>query len=329
MYDCFTAKNMRWALLMGVGLIGSQLTACGSEEESPTPDVSPTPVNLVGDLPAPPEGALEFYSPEWVIPAKSEKQFCVVAEYTGEDTGISAAYHYQSNYGHHVLFMSTTLDAEKYPVGTEFDCTGAQNNMMAELLPIYLTILEGNQSTLELPEGMGVKLRSHTRVVIQSHYLNTSDTDIRVKDAIYLVTKPISSVSIWSAPFGFSPINFVLPPNQTTEYFLDCTWDSNVNVLFTYGHMHEWGTATSLDLITSDKTTRLYDIPEWDVDYRDRPLVEDYGFPGLAVAEGDRFLTRCEWFNDTDAEMKFPQEMCASAGMVYPATVPVICSDDE
>lgn len=313
--------------LMSIALMGLTVACGSSEEQTPAPTVSPTPVDLVGDLPAPPEGALEFYSPEWVIPAKSEKQFCYVTQYTGDDIGITSAYHYQSDYGHHVLFMSTTLDADEYPVGTEFDCTGAQNNMMADLLPIYLTILDGNQSYLVLPEDMGVKLRKNTRVVIQSHYLNTSDTPIRVKDAIYMVTKPVDDVTTWAAPFGFSPINFVLPPNQRTEYTLDCPWDKNVNVLFTYGHMHEWGTAISLDHVKADDTTRLYDILEWDVDYRDRPLVEDYGFPGLPVSIGDRFVTRCEWFNDTDSEMRFPQEMCASAGMIYPATVPEICSD--
>jgi hypothetical protein len=292
-----------------------------------TPTVAPI-VDLRGDFPDPPSNGQQWLTPEWVIPAYSERQMCYVTRYTGDDTAIHSAYHYQSQYGHHVLFMSTTLEEDEYPDGASFDCTTGADNLMADLIPIYITILGQNTSYLELPEGMAVKLKKNTRVILQSHYLNTSEHDIRVQDAINLEYMTPSSVETWAAPFGFSPIGFVLPPRQETSISLKCIWEDPVNVLFMYGHMHEWGKSISVDYTDSEGTERIYEIPEWKSEYRDIPVVEDFQPTGKALSAGDIFTTNCTWFNSTDAEMRFPQEMCASSGMVYPALVPIICSDD-
>ena len=91
--------------------------------------------------------------------------------------------------------------------------------------------------------------------------------------------------------------------------------------------MHEWGTSITLDWTTEEGTDRLYEVPEWKTEYRDWPVVADYQPLGLEVKAGDVFTTTCNWFNTTDREMVFPEEMCSNAGMAYPSMLPIICSD--
>ena len=47
--------------------------------------------------------------------------------------------------------------------------------------------------------------------------------------------------------------------------------------------------------------------------------------PHFGTKAGDVFTTRCAWDNDTDRVLGFPEEMCLTFGMVYPATEPVVC----
>ena len=45
------------------------------------------------------------------------------------------------------------------------------------------------------------------------------------------------------------------------------------------------------------------------------------------MSQGDVVRTTCNWFNDTEEPLEFPQEMCDSVGLVYPQLTPVICHE--
>jgi hypothetical protein len=95
------------------------------------------------------------------------------------------------------------------------------------------------------------------------------------------------------------------------------------------GHLHEWGTRYEVDHNRLDGSVdRVYEVPTWDVQFRDAPPIEFYDVGAKPIAAGETFTTRCSWFNDTDAPLEFPTEMCATVGFAYPLTVPVICEGD-
>ena len=238
-----------------------------------------------------------------------------------------AGFYQNLNFGHHVVLMASTADEDDWPDGTIANCTETDADIMVDARPfLFAGDLTGAlQPEMNLPEGMAVKLKANQRFVIQSHHINTTDKPILVNDAVFLDPKPVAEVETWAAPWVHTQTDLNIPPGEHTE-IVDCTFDTDVNLLSMLGHLHEWGSAYKVEQIDGDGTaTTLYDIPEWDVEYRDAPPVETYGVGNFPVTAGDTFRTTCSWNNDTDEPLGFPHEMCATVGFAYPLVAPIIC----
>lgn len=285
-------------------------------------------VDLRVDFPAPPEGGIQFLTEDFVIPANSERMFCQYLTYDGPTVGMHAQQAYQSEYGHHVTLNGTSISPLDKPDGTVEDCTGNSTDTMADVEPL---LIGGDVTGLTLPTGFAAYLESGQRIVLQSHYVNTSDDDILVKDAINLDVLAPDAVETWAAPFAFALDHNPIPVGAVDyELSFDCTWNTSGNLLFLGGHMHEWGSSFAVDdtLATGGEPARVYEVATWDAALRDAPTYNDYAMGEFAVAAGDTFKTTCAWTNDTDHELDFPEEMCAAFGMYYPAQAPFICSPD-
>lgn len=306
------------------------LTACDDGEESPTPQT----VDGHAEYPVAPEGALVIRTEDLTIPAFSERQYCLIDTYRGEDVGIVTQRSYQGLMGHHLSLFGTTLSEEDYPDGSLFDCTLPESMNMASMEPIIIggDIVKGEKfvtNEFVLPEGMAALLNAGQRIVVQAHYLNTSENNIVVQDEIQLETIPESEVVTWAAPFVNTVTNFSIPANTMGHNItFDCTMGDELGELtFLYigGHLHEWGKSFATYHTRAGTTEKIYEVPEWDPAFRDAPKYLSYE-PGEMVAKpGDVFTTSCTWNNDQDYDMSFPQEMCVTFGMVYPAKLPIVC----
>lgn len=290
-------------------------------------DTAPPVVDLREEYPAPPEGGLSFATPDFEIPPLSERQMCYLTTYTGPTVGVNAGNFMQNeDFGHHVLIMVSNEDEDDYPDGSSWDCTATEDLRMENLEPILFTQRrEGADFDMELPENMAVKLREGSRILMQSHYLNTSENPILVNDQINLVVLPEAEVETWAAPWAHTKTNLSIPPGEYSQE-ITCTFEQDTYLLNTSGHMHEWGVNFTLDMHKLDGSTeRIYEIPEWDIQYRDVPPQDFYEPGAMLVRAGESFTSTCTWFNDTDSNLDFPHEMCAAAGMAYPTVVPIIC----
>jgi len=286
-------------------------------------------LDLRTDFPAAPDGGLQLLTPDYTIPAFSERQFCWFSRYDEPDVGIQHQATHQSEYGHHVVLMKTTADEDDFPDDSVFDCTDKSTLPMTDMEPIIFGrgIDDGDgTSEITLPEGMAVEFEQDTRVVVQSHYVNPTPDDILVRDAINLGLVPTEQVEIWAAPFAHTALGFEIPAGETAQVSFDCTWGQDATVLFIGGHMHEWGAAFSLDWTHADGTERIYEIAEWEADFRDRPPVNEYENGSFTVSEGDTFTTSCSWNNTTDQALGFPEEMCVTFGFAYETKLPLICA---
>ena len=309
------------------------LTACEKTPDNPAADTGDTSTDLLREFPEPPDGSLEWVTPEYVVPAYSEQQWCVFGTYEGETVGIISQQTYQSENGHHVVLTSTTANQDDYPDGTVLDCTDPESLPMTDLEPLIVGGDLGNadnnyEGNFTLPSGLAARLKEGTRYVLQSHYVNVTADAIRVQDAIYTQVVPEAQVETWTAPFVHVLTEHPLPANQSTALSFTCDWDQDVHLLFVGGHMHEWGTSFATDFNSEAGTERIYEVEEWDPDYRDKPPYLQFELGEFAVTAGDSFTTHCEWFNDTDTELEFPEEMCVTFGMVYPSKLPLVCSPD-
>ena len=70
----------------------------------------------------------------------------------------------------------------------------------------------------------------------------------------------------------------------------------------------------------------IYEIAQWEPEYRDRPPVNEYEDGEFTVQAGDTFTTSCTWDNTTEAPLGFPEEMCVTFGFAYESKLPLICA---
>ena len=299
------------------------------------PSVSTDAIDVRNDFPAPPEGGVQYISPEYIIEAFTEKQYCYFLTYEGPDTAITHQGVYQSDHGHHVLMLTTTLDDFDFPDHEYWDCTEDGDLAMVDTFPLFVGSVDENGNfgvsdgagALTLPEGMGTRLNSGTRLVMQSHYVNPLSSPILVQDAVNFGVMPQEDVEVWTAPAIHIVTDHPLEMGVASSLTFDCTWSQDASLLFLNGHMHELGTSFSTDHTHAGGTDRVYDVPVWDVSMRDAPptVVFDVAAP-LSVQEGDVFTTTCNWFNDRDHVVDFPEEMCTTVAMAYPTKIPLMPS---
>ncbi|HMV69938.1 MAG TPA: hypothetical protein PKA64_24070 [Myxococcota bacterium] len=317
-------------------LLPLALLACGPDDgDASGDDTDAEPVDLRVDYPEPAPDAMVFETPDLVIPAYSDVQFCYALTYDGaEDLGIVHMANYQGPGGHHLVIFGTTSTQRDVPDGTLWDCTSTSDLNMEDMEPvIFGGVLERDDemtvNTLDLPDGMGVVLQAGQRMVIQSHYINTHEYPILVHDQAQFDVIPEDDVQTWASPFALSNDRFDIPAGAT-DYTSDftCHWSGEpVNLLFLGPHMHEWGKAFRFEQTPAGggDPVALIDEPTWDPVYRDAPNIQRFDGGQRVIQTGDALRTSCTWFNDTEANLVFPHEMCVTFGLVFPQKLPWIC----
>lgn len=302
---------------------GSSATSTGEAT-----DVRLTDTDL-GEVPA--EAEL-WYGPEVRIEAGQDVMQCIIGTYTGPDVGMTDYFVYQNEFGHHLQLMGTTLSELDYPDGMVFDCTKSEDFPMADMEPLMLQTGANNSDiAFDLPDGMAVKLDEGQRWMLQAHYINYGTDAILARDIAAIVPTAVESVETWAAPMVENRQGFSIEPHADGAVTFDCPVDTDddqpVYLLYLLGHMHEWGTYFKTEFVRNDVPEIAYEIPVWDAAYRDTPPANTYAQGEVMLNDGDIIRTTCNWYNDTDNALTFPNEMCASVSVAYPSLTPIICSD--
>lgn len=255
---------------------------------------------------------------EQIIEPGSEIMLCHFLEPEAAESFGKALRAYQGKHGHHlVLFRSVAPE----PAGTVRDCTSAAD--MANLVPVISTTRFGVES---FPDGMGLRIPAGTQLVVQQHYVNTTEDRLRVRDLLHMDTVAAKDVSVLAGFYGVTEVDFSLDPDETREqevvFSCEAPWDMNVFVMSP--HMHEWGVRISTRIVhaADASSTELLRVDPWQAHYRDEPPNTTWPMDApLVVKKGDRIETTCVYKNTTGDPLKFPGEMCAAAGYFFPATM--------
>jgi hypothetical protein len=319
-----------------LGLTLGLLALCGCQAPDSTTDtadggfvVPDGAVDLRQDFEDPDwDDAVVFRSTPLVIEPYSETQYCLYLTWTGETSGITKQVTYQTDFGHHFVIASTSASEREFPDGTVIDCTEADASGMEDFEPFLVggTLADANhRGLLVLPDGMASRIREGQRLILQSHYVNTSADTIVVQDELQLEMIAEDAVEVWTAPWVHTEVDLDIQPG-VSSIDVTCTWEGDYTMLFLGGHMHEWGKQYAVTFDDGvDAPETIYAIDDWEPDMRDAPLYTEYEPGELVVKEGDIFTTTCTWDNDTGGSLGFPQEMCATFGMAYPARAAIIC----
>ena len=291
--------------------------ACGTEEPKPA-----GPKDLRMDIPeAPPadEGIL-VVSPDFTIPAGKDVMICWVPDVQfPADRLIEKFETYQSQNGHHLIGMSSVIPRQP---GEQFDCTSTEGMASVEPLinPTSGTSAEGSVNVL--PEGMHVRVKAGTRIVMQSHYVNYTDEEILVRDVGILRDLPANKESIEASYLVLNSDSFEVPgTNERFSHTTECTVDVRFQFASMIGHMHEWGKSIKVEHVDMEgAATTIYEVDAWTAAYRDAPPIESWPIDDPLVFEaGDTLRLTCEWQNDTNEGLRFPHEMCATLFSYFPA----------
>jgi hypothetical protein len=279
-------------------------------------------------------GDVLLEGPDHVLEPGDDRMTCLFGTWTGGDVGLHAVRTWQSAGGHHFQLLGTTVPELDAPDGTVVDCTGEGGSFsMGDLTPLIIAeqaTVDGVPSALGagLPAGMAVELEADQRYVLQSHYINYGEDAIRVRDLAVLSTVTTDAVVTWAAPLVLSRQDFSLPPGEASTTSFECALDQEWTLHSLFGHMHEWGSAFAVERYEGDVPTPFYAVDEWDPAYRDQPVVSAWEDGAMVLPAGTRLRTTCDWFNDTEAALVFPHEMCVAIGLVYPQKGTVICNGD-
>jgi hypothetical protein len=287
-----------------------------------------------GDFTPPSATGETWYGPDVVVGPGQDVMYFLFGTYTGPDRGVHTLTTWQAEGGHHLVLMGTTASDLDYPDGTVVDCTQTNAVNMTDLEPMVLPTAayvsgEPLATGFDIPDGTAVKLDEGQRWVLQAHYLNTGTEPVRVRDVAVLEYIEEDEVETWAAPMVLNDGDFVIPPGESATKSIDCAFQTDWNVLYLLGHMHEWGSAIRVEAIDGETVTTIYDQPEWEPSYRDAPPTNTYAPGEFLLPATTTLRLTCEWFNDTDEPLEFPHEMCVSVGMVYPQLTPAICDGGE
>lgn len=279
------------------------------------------------------EGDIVLFGPDVTVQPGVEEMWCVYGTWPGGDAGIVAYETWEATYGHHVQIMGTTTPAIDVPDGTVTECTTSEQLAMENLEPLALptsSYRDGVQAgnSFNVPPGMAVKIDANSRYIMQSHVLNTGSAPVREQDLAVFRTIPADEVETWMAPIVANTEDFVIPAHDVATTTYECTYSGDYHLLSALGHMHEWGTSISAQMISADgeTVTPLYDVPAWETTFRDAAPLFDFGEEGIPLPSGTTIRTSCAWNNTTDMPLEFPSEMCVTVGFIYPALVPEVCS---
>ena len=270
--------------------------------------------------PAPEAGkGVQILLPERVVPTGADQMWCVVSDFApDQDVLIKSFEAYQGPLGHHLFGMKSAIPRT---AGEEFDCTTVdQMTTLEPLISPNTTDKEGNGTLLT--DEFTVRIPANTQVIIQSHYVNVSTSDILVRDVVNFVFLPPDEERIEANYLVLNDDALHIP--ATNEHYVhssECTMQHDFNFVAMHGHMHEWGKRTFIEHILPDNTTEtIYDEPNWNASFRDAPPIERWPTAEPMVFHtGDKMRVTCDWVNDTANDISFPDEMCVSLMVYYPA----------
>ncbi len=264
------------------------------------------------------EHGFQLRAPKTVIEVGQDVQTCFVPDFDVEtDLFVVRADAFQGAVGHHVQLYASAVP--RHP-GEVFDCSDLST--MSSMLPLITPNSPAKEvdSKKQMPEGFYVRIPAGSRIVMQSHYVNYTDNPIEIADVVNFETVDDVSDMIEANFFVLSHNTFTLPTGASRVTY-ECDVDTDTNLLYAMGHMHEHGTALSVVRRNgAGPEELLYEVDAWTSAFRDDAPTNAYApADPLVLHAGDHLTLDCDYDNATGAEIEWPHEMCVLFTAYWPA----------
>jgi hypothetical protein len=313
------------------------LPACGSGGGTPVSGKQPTkthtastgtpPASDAFTPPPTPDGYTRFEAVTIadIQPGDDTTHCQYVMAPTDHDVDILDVQGAQSKFGHHAVAFSY-VPSNGDAIGTEIKCMTGSNEFSAGMMSGGNALSAGGYlggvgpsggKVAALPDGVAYRLKKGQGVMLNLHFINTSDQPIDGNVYMDLKLADADPNRLVAALFINFDAAFSLPPNAATDSTQDCVAKSDVNLIMMSDHMHEWGTHASTQVIRADTgaVEMLRDDPAWSADMANAPTFSRWTTDSPYVLHtGDTIRTNCSWNNTTTDTLSFPREMCVSVG---------------
>ncbi len=252
-----------------------------------------------------------------------DKMFCQWVDVANaEDIDILDIQGYQSVTGHHAVLYSSS---ENEPVGTSRECT---TDDMVSVNFLGGIGGEGGGNSTELPPGVVFRMSHGRTLMVNAHYLNTTDDVLDVQSVIDIKTDAPSASRTAAGLAGINTLDFKIPPN-TPSYTYDayCTYSSEASIIMWSNHMHAAGVSAYSEVKHTDGTTELMMKDDvWRAEEAFNPTWKRWDVNAPAkIHVGDQLHISCTWQNTTDSMMRFPDEMCDAVGFYLENPAMTVC----
>ena len=273
------------------------LFACTDEPDDPQDQVLEIATPLLQGIEPGADVMLCSYLDEWV-----EADADVVA--------FSGA---QTEFGHHAILFEARLDQA---AGTH-PCDEADMVNVRHLATIGG---EGEGAAFELPEGVTFRMHADHQLMVQTHWVNSSDAVIDGRASFALVLRAPSPERSPADLFTVLTTDVDIPPGGGRAQ-ASCTLPVDVALVAYAGHAHDHATRVTIHL--NDEP--LYD-EAWTPHsvFAPRIVQHEAGTP-LSLHPGDRVDVECLYQNETSGPLRFPKEMCAMLGFYFPSEGELDC----
>ncbi len=268
-----------------------------------------------------------------MVGAYSEEEICTVVrmEPQGDETLlwtdtletlISANSHHMNVFIGQFSFLDPFLgegaseDALGLPVG-QYDC--ADLEIMETAFPVFPSQRDNQQITL--PRGVAAPLLVPALYIFNHHYVNPTDTPVRINAALNVETLPADEIEqVASLVFNAIPeIEFAAGTRQVVSR--TCVVDRDVSVALVSTHTHEWGECATLSTYTDESVaSEPFFVNKW----WETPPILHFAPETFELSAGEGIHYACHYDNDTDRTLlgdgTSQGEMCVFAAVMYPAT---------
>ncbi len=237
---------------------------------------------------------------------------------------IVAAHGYQSALGsHHALLL---LAARDRPVDTH-PCT--DDDMTNSRFLAGTGGGDAGGGVLDIPAGIAFRVDGGRQLMIQTHWINSSDQPIDGQVAFIVRVQPPSTSVQPAQLLNWGTTSISIAAGASGSAHGECPVAKDLHVFVVGGHAHEWGTHVTLGLKAAGAAapSTFYDQAWTPHDTFDPPRTKyDVATP-FELHAGDTLTADCTYFNSTGATIEFPKEMCVGFAFFFPGDAEVDCFD--
>jgi hypothetical protein len=291
-------------------------SACASDSESDL---------LAGFSPPPPgEGEIQYLSPivRDIKPGEDRIICSYLDAYVEDDFDVARIAGYNTLGSHHIILYQTSFGQAP----NTHDCKDEEM--------IYFSLIGGTggdaaaSAENSLPPGLVRRVKKGNQLLIQTHWLNTSDETLDGQAAFNVRFEPMSPERTPADFIAAINTNFQATPGISSAS-VECTFEDTINIFQLAGHQHDLGKHIKIDYTPVDGVQQTLINEDWNKEWSFNPNFIDYSARPMVVRPGDKLRIECDWSNPGDTTVTFPSEMCGAVGGFYPSTKQLMCVNGD